>query len=197
VSTTENVTTQSRGILTIQGREYALYQEFLGPIKITDVKLLWLNTASTCLITLFAVLMAIDATRPESNPWLFFGGFVAAAASASLSIFMDKRAVLITPSIGVSGDGADGSSTLAVTSQSRRVSSTRLGVVQDATAHPEMADFLRNAFAEGNTRNFRQRPRLPSELMTPSARRQAWASNAGQFVALLALVSIAVAFVNR
>ncbi len=197
MSTTDDVTTQSPGIMMIEGREYALYQGFSERIRIADVKLLWLNTAKDWGVTLFAILAAISAARPETNPWLSFAGLAALSGSAALSVFMDHRAVLITPFAGVEKERAEGSSTLAVTSQSPRVFSRRPTMIQSATVHPEMADFLLTAFSEGQSRRFRQRPRVPAAFRTPRARRQEWASNTGTLVALLALVSIAIAVATR
>jgi len=197
MDTTDDVTTRSPKILMIEGREYALYQGLLDPIKIADVKLLWLNTVQNWLLTLFAVLIATDIARPDSRWWFFGGAYAALAGSAALSVFMRNHDVLITPSAGAATDSAEGSSTLAVTPQSGGVFSTRLGVVEYATVDPKMADYLLTAFAKGKTRTFRRPPRIPSTLLTPRARRQAWVSNAGLFVALVALVSIVTSVALR
>ena len=197
MSTTDDVTTQSPGIMMIEGREYALYQGLLERIQIADAKLLWVNNAQEWAGTLFVVLAAINAARPDSSLWLAFAALAAALGSVALSFFMDSRDALTTPFTVVERDRAGGRSTLVITSKSQRVSSTRPTGTTFATVHTEMADFLLTAFSEEKSRRFRQRPRVPAALRTPRALHQARAANASQLVALVALISIAVAFVNR
>jgi len=197
MDTTDDVTTRSPKILMIEGREYVLYQGFLERIQIADVKLLWLNTVQNWLLTLFAVLIATDIARPDSGWWFFGGGYAAFAGSAALSVFMRNHDVLVTPSASSTKDGDMGSSTLAVAAQSGGRFYTGPNVIKTVTVHPEMENFLLDAFAEGQPHSFRQRPRVQSAFTMPSARRQAWASNAGSFVGLLALASIVATVVLR
>lgn len=193
----DDAATRSPSILMIEGVEHVLYQGFLEHIRIADARLLWLNTVRGWGITLFAVLAAINAFRPDSSLWLPFAGLAAITGSAGLSVFMHSRDSLSIPSAVAKSDTAGGSSTLAITSQSLRLLSTNPTVTQIATVHPEMADFLLTAFSGERSRPFGQRPRLPAAFRTPRARRQAWASKAGLLVALSALASIVVAVVIR
>jgi hypothetical protein len=197
MGTTNDVTTRSPSILMIEGRNHVLYQGFLQRIRIADARLLWLDTVKGWGITLFAVLAAINAVRPDSSPWLAFVGLAAISGSAALSVFLDNRAALATP-FAVVERARDGEvSTLAITSTSPRMFSTSPFITQFATVHTEMADFLLTAFAEGYFGSFRKRPRVPAALTTSSARRRSRADSASLLVALGGFVSIVVAVVIR
>lgn len=197
MTTTDDVTTQSPGILMIEGREHVLYQGFLERIRIANARLLWLNTASVWFVALFTILTAIDIAHPDSSWWIYIAALAAIVSSVAFSLFMESRDVLSTPFAVVERDRAGGSSTLVITSRPQRGFSTRPTVVRFATVHPEMADFLRTAFSGGQSRRYRQRPRVPVEFRTSRARRQAWASNVALPVTLLALASIAISVATR
>jgi len=194
---TDDVTTKSPSILMIEGCEHVLYQGLTARFRIADARLLWLNTARGWLIALYALLSAINAARSHFSLWLSFVGLAAIGGAVALSVFTENRGVLTTPLAVVERERAGGSSTLAITAKSPRSFSGQPTVTQFATVHPEMADFLLAAFAEGQSRRFRQRPRVPVALSTRRARVQSWAEIVGLLVAIVALVLIVVAMVNR
>jgi hypothetical protein len=197
MDTTHDVATRAPSILMIEGREYALYQGFLERIRLMDVKLLWLDAAKNLAILLYGVLILISVARPDSSSWVFVGALAAALSSAAGSYFMVSHSVAVVPTTVVEKDRQGPSATLYIFVRSMLAFSTRRDARFTATVHTDMADFLLSAFAEGQSRRFRRRPRVPSAFMTPRAHRQAWASSAGLLVAFLALVSIYVAVVNR
>lgn len=197
MGTVDDVTARSPSILMIEGCEHVLYQGLLGHTRIADARLLWLNTARVWAIALYGLLTAINAVLPEYRMCLAFVGLAAICGAAALSIYIENRGLLTVPDALAESERTQGSCTLAITSKSQRVFSGRLPLVHFATVRPQMADFLLSAFAEGQSRRFRHRQRVPVALTTPSARLQAWAETVGLIVALLGVVSIFIAIALR
>jgi len=197
MGTTEQATTRPSSILMIDGREHVLYQGLTARVRIADARRLWLNTARVWAIALYGLLTAINAVLPEYSMWLAFVALAAIGGAAALSVYVESRGLLTVPDAVAERERTGGTSTLAITSKSQRVFSGRLPAVQFATAHPEMADFLLTAYAEGQSRRFRQRPRVPVALTTPSTRLHSWAEILGLLVAIVAIVWIVAAMVIR
>jgi len=194
---TDDAATRPPSVILINGREYVLYQGFTERLRIANAKSLWVHTVSTWLLAVFAGLTTINGFRPDSSLWFSAAGLVAVGCSAALANSLDNQDLFIRPLVVSTRKWDGGAPALAITSEPQSVFSKRTIVVQFATVHPEMADFLLAAFDEGKTPGFRQRPRIPSTLITPRARRQAWLSNAGLVVTLGMLVSVVVAIATR
>ena len=195
MDTTNDVTTRSPSILTIEGREYALYQGFLQRTMLWDVRLLWLDATRNFVLVLYVALMTYALLFTDL--WFLLGAVALAPAYAVVMRHIDSHSAAVISVSVVEKDRQGPTSTLFVFVRSIRTASTRGNSRFTASVQTDMADFLLSAIGPDLVRGRRSLPRIPTDLRNPKARRFAWASCSYSVAMLPPLIYAVVEIVRR
>lgn len=166
----------------IDGREFMLYDEFLGRIRMAEVKMMWLYSSTLWVFVLFYALLL-----PFTEAWwpIFIANVLLLIAIAG-TVFMFRRPVITTPTTVVEMDRSGTTSRLSV--------ATRRHGTLTVTTHTDMADFLLRAITADRRRRFTPRRDVPAELVHPTMMRHVWN---GAAVGVAMTVIIVLIFVTR
>ncbi|NTV40618.1 MAG: hypothetical protein HGA51_11780 [Demequinaceae bacterium] len=182
MTTTDNGTVQSPGILMIEGREYILYDGFLGRINVAEVGLLWLYSSTQWVLVLtYALLLPFTEAW-----WPIFIAVVLLLVAIVGTIFVFGRPVMATPVAVVERDRSGTTSSLSV--------ATRRHGAFTLTTHTDMADFLLRAITVDRRRRFWPRRDVPAGLVHPKMMRHVWN---GAAVCVAMTVTVVLVFVTR
>ncbi|NYI41826.1 hypothetical protein [Demequina lutea] len=176
----DDAATRPPSVILVNGREYMLYDEFLGRIKMAEVKLLWFYSS---LLWVGALTFALLLPFTEAW-WPIFIAIALLLVMCAGVFFMFSRPVMTTPVTVVETHRNGTSSRLSV--------STRRHGTLTVTAHADMADFLLRAITADRRRRFSPRRDVPADLVHPKMMRHVWSGTAAS-VAMLAILAARVA----
>lgn len=189
MGTTDNATPRSPSILMIDGREYMLYDEYVGPIKFANITRLWLVAALAWTpVLLLGMGSAMRMGLWESRTaWAILGVVMLLAIGVAIGVAIAALAslaagpVFITPIAVTEVDRQGTWSTLSI--------ATRRRTVLTVVAHVDMADFLVGSVTGDVGRSAPRHP-IPAQLTHPAMRRYVLSS----YAALAAVAVVGVAF---
>lgn len=170
----------------IGGREHVLYDTFVGRLQLADIPRLWINSALSWAPVLFAALMTVSLAT--GTGWAAAGALFVVLIEVPLSFYVRRRDVVTTLFTVVEKEREGSRSTPSL--------STRGNGKLIASAHTDMAGFLKGALNADRNRRFTPRREVPVALTDPRTRWHLWKSVA-VFATSLAVLAVLVSVTAR
>ena len=174
---TDDAATRPPSVMLIDGREYMLYDELLGRIRMAEVRMLWLYSS---MLWVLALILALQLPFTDAW-WPLLIAIPLLLAMLAAALFMFGRPAITTP-VAVVEKGRNGAT-------SRLSVSTRRHGTFSVTAHTDMADFLLGAITTDRRRRFTPRREVPAGLVHPKMMRHVWSGTAVGVVLIAVLVA--------